>query len=404
MNLESQIRPELWAAISHSYESENYTHAIKDAMSFVTDILRDKTGLDGDGKELVGKALGFSAGKPPKLQINKLQTETERNIQIGLQEVLRGMYSLIRNPRNHERLSDTRNSADAIILFVDYLLTFLGELQQSFTIQGFLAFVTDRYFVPDKEYVDELVQKIPVRKRVDTLVAIYREKTWEFSDNLRLTISAILDKLAEPEISEFLAVVSDELLYTDKDTDVSLILKLLPSHLWPRLEKMPRLRVEGMLTESISSAWYFPDKRKTNHPVATWAPNVTKYFLRKKKLGAVLMKKLRSEDFDHHNFVGQFMMSTLEDIFTEEKEIEACVDAISTSLERGNEFLKNKLCSFMTRQSSSLWRDAFVERLLPLTDPDNPEIFLEDGRPFLGKFVAQDNPAGEMIEEDDIPF
>lgn len=404
MNLESQIQPELWVAISHAYESENYTHAIKDAMSFVTDILRDKTGLDGDGKELVGKALGFSPGKPPKLQINKLQTETERNIQIGLQEVLRGMYSLIRNPRNHERLSDTRNSADAIILFVDYLLTFLGELQQSFTIQSFLSFITDRYFVQDKEYVDELVQKIPVRKRIDTLVAIYREKTWEFSDNRQLTIDAILGKLTEPEMSEFLTVVSDELLYIDKATDVSLILKLLPSHLWPRLEKMPRLRVEGMLIESIRGAWYFPDKRETNNTAATWAKKIAKYFLRKNNLGSVLIKKLRSEDFDHHNFVAQFMLDTLEDIFTEEKEIKVCVDAISASLERGNKFLKDKLCSFMAHHSSSIiWRDAFVERLLSLTDPDNPEILLEDGRPFLGKFLPQDNPVKEVIE-DDIPF
>jgi len=182
MNLETQIKPELWAAIANSYQSGNYTHAIRDAMSVITEILRDKSGLDGDGRSLVGKALGFSKGKPPRIKVNKFQTETERSIQVGLQEVLKGMYALVRNPRSHERLDDTKKNADAIILFIDYLAEFLGESQQSFTTQGFLQRVDDPYFVLDTEYVEELVEKIPVRKRADTLITLYREKNWATAD------------------------------------------------------------------------------------------------------------------------------------------------------------------------------------------------------------------------------
>jgi len=53
VNLETHIKPELWTAIVSSYESENYTHAIKDAMSFVTEVLRDKSGLDGNSDAFV---------------------------------------------------------------------------------------------------------------------------------------------------------------------------------------------------------------------------------------------------------------------------------------------------------------------------------------------------------------
>lgn len=95
-------------------------------MSFLTDVLRDKSGLDSDGRELVGAALGAGKGKLPRVQVNKLQTETERNIQMGLQELLKGMYSLVRNPRSHERVEDTKKTADTVILFLDYLLEFLG--------------------------------------------------------------------------------------------------------------------------------------------------------------------------------------------------------------------------------------------------------------------------------------
>ena len=82
MDLETHLKPELWAAIAHSYETGNYTHVIRDAMAVVTEVLRDKSGLDGDGDKLVGAALGFSQGKPPRIKINKLQTQTEQDMEI----------------------------------------------------------------------------------------------------------------------------------------------------------------------------------------------------------------------------------------------------------------------------------------------------------------------------------
>lgn len=82
MNLKTHIHPQLWLAISNTYEAENYSHSILDAIHYLSDMLREKSGQDGDGQSLVGKALG---GKSPILRINKLQTESERNVQKGLQ-------------------------------------------------------------------------------------------------------------------------------------------------------------------------------------------------------------------------------------------------------------------------------------------------------------------------------
>jgi uncharacterized protein (TIGR02391 family) len=112
MNLETQIKPELWTAIENSYTSGNYTHAIRDAMSVVTEVLQDKSGLDDDGDKLVGQALGFSENEQPRIKVNKLQTQTEQDVQRGLMFVLKGMYALIRNPRSHERLDDNRHTAN----------------------------------------------------------------------------------------------------------------------------------------------------------------------------------------------------------------------------------------------------------------------------------------------------
>ena len=99
MNLQTHISSDLWLAISNTYEAENYNHAVLDAMHYLSSFLREKTGVDGDGASLVGQALG---GDSPRLRINKLQTETERSVQRGIEQILRGLYLGIRNPRSHE--------------------------------------------------------------------------------------------------------------------------------------------------------------------------------------------------------------------------------------------------------------------------------------------------------------
>ena len=95
MNLQPLIQQGLWGAVSSTYGAENFSHAILDAIHYLTDVLRDKSGLDSDGVRLVGDALGGSA---PKVRVNRLQTQTERDVQDGLQQMLRGLYLGIRTP------------------------------------------------------------------------------------------------------------------------------------------------------------------------------------------------------------------------------------------------------------------------------------------------------------------
>jgi uncharacterized protein (TIGR02391 family) len=105
LDLRAHVSTQLWAAVSASYEAGNYRHAIFDAMNVVTAILREKTGLDGDGVPLVGQALG---GDTPRIRLNSLQTDSEQNVQRGVEQILRGMYTAIRNPRGHGLQDDSR--------------------------------------------------------------------------------------------------------------------------------------------------------------------------------------------------------------------------------------------------------------------------------------------------------
>jgi uncharacterized protein (TIGR02391 family) len=281
VDIQVQVKPELWTAVTNSYQAGNYTNAIRDAMLLLTESLRDKSGLDGDGDPLAGKALGFSEGKPPLIRINKFQTETEQNEQRGFMFAVKGLYALVRNSRSHERLSDTQQTADRIILFIDYLLDFLGASQQSFTVDGFVNCVTEAYFVKDAEYVQELVNTIPVRKPSDTLIQVYRAKTWQRADNVNLALSAILSKMQSNGLPDFLAVVSDELMRTQKPSEVTLIIRVLPQELWCQLSKTARLRAENMLQEDFDSAWYIPEDDKTYEAAPTWLSNITPCLYRK---------------------------------------------------------------------------------------------------------------------------
>lgn len=403
MNLETQITPELWTAIASSYESENYSHAIKDAMSMITEMLRDKSGLDGDGVKLVGQALGFGKGKQPKIKINKLETHTEQDVQRGLMFLLQGMYALVRNPRTHERLQDSRKMADTIILFIDYLLGFLGRSQLSFTIQDFLSMVIDPHFVPNQEYVRGLVDRIPTRKRGDTLIRLYRQLNWKQSDNFELIIKELLPCLTDSEVDDFLSVVSEDLLRAEKVGSATLVIKVLPGELWPSIQRMSRLRVEKMLLDELETAWYIPESEHTNNAASTWINRIAKHFLQKPELGNTIIKKLRMDDFDHHNFVGKYFMlfGTLPVLFEEKRQMRRCVNAIADSVKSGNEFMKDCVVNYISWSIPQEWIQEFVESLKDLTDPGNPEAYTPDGTPFLGKFVPQPNPASQS---DNIPF
>ncbi|MEM5771005.1 MAG: TIGR02391 family protein, partial [Bacillota bacterium] len=121
----NSIRADLWAAIESHYEKKDFTESIRDAMFFISEIVRDNSGLeDKDGVKLIEAAF---LGKNPSLLINNNQTDTERNIQEGIGYALKGLIMSIRNPISHERVTYSEDSADAILLYTNYLLKIIDK-------------------------------------------------------------------------------------------------------------------------------------------------------------------------------------------------------------------------------------------------------------------------------------
>ena len=169
MVLKDEIDIDLWEVIQKNYESDNFTGAILDAIFKLTDTIRNKTGLEGDGASLIGQAFG---GENPQIKLNKLQTDSEKDVQKGIQEILRGIYSGIRNPRSHDSMTDDRESAEAIIIFIGYLLKLIDQSKLRFNEEDFLKRVFDPYYVQTKEYSELLVREIPKRQRANIAIEI----------------------------------------------------------------------------------------------------------------------------------------------------------------------------------------------------------------------------------------
>jgi len=79
----------------------NYFHAVLEAAKSVSAKIRERTGLTGDGVELVNDAFRLKDGMPP-LAFNSLQTQSERSAHSGYANFARGVVGAFRNPPAHE--------------------------------------------------------------------------------------------------------------------------------------------------------------------------------------------------------------------------------------------------------------------------------------------------------------
>jgi uncharacterized protein (TIGR02391 family) len=98
--------------------ADNYFHAVLEASKGLFERLRDRTGLDADGVDLVDQALGIPKfGGTPRVAFNSVRTESERSEQRGLVNLFKGVAGTFRNPTAHApRISWSMSEQDALDL------------------------------------------------------------------------------------------------------------------------------------------------------------------------------------------------------------------------------------------------------------------------------------------------
>lgn len=377
MNLETSLDERLWRAVQSAYNDRNFTGAILDAIYYLGDLIREKTGLEADGTALAGQAFG---GKTPLLKINKLQTDSERNIQSGVEQLLRGLYQAIRNPRSHEKHADKQSDADAIILFVNYLVGVIDQSKSPFTKSEFLARVFDQSFVEKDRYAQILVEEIPPKHRIEVMLDVLRDKETGEGRKLRYFVVALLEKLTEDERAEVYGVVSDELKATENDTTVRLILQIFPDDLLNRLDEAARLRTENKLIGSIAEGRYDSRTRKcTAGALGTWAVGRCGYFLLKEELKATLIRKLRSENTHENEYVFQFLWHEFPTIETPPSDY--LMHVIKGKLKAGNRRFFDQLSVF-DMVGNGEWIQPLREAMAAFKEREPTSPMADDDLPF----------------------
>lgn len=100
------LYPRLKKVVRQYYENEQYGEAAQQGCLEYLQFLRDISGEKTDGRELVNPIFNFDKEKKklPKLQITKLSSETDKNIQEGHGHFSRGIVTGFRNPIQHAPL------------------------------------------------------------------------------------------------------------------------------------------------------------------------------------------------------------------------------------------------------------------------------------------------------------
>ena len=308
MNLETRIDERLWQAIRENYENSRYTSAILDSVYFLNDVIRDKTGLESDGVALIGQAFG---GKQPKLKVNNLQTESDWNVQEGIEQILRGIIKAVRNPRSHEKYNDKVTDADSIITFINWLMGIIDQSKTQFSESSFLKLVFDPAFVENDRYGALLAEQVPARKRLDVMIKIYRQKQGDFG-KIKYFVHAMFQRMQNDEIGELYKVISEELRATDDDQPIYTLMQAFPMEYWFRLDQIPRMRAENMIVKSITDGMYDVSQSKClKGTLGAWVHGRATHFLLKQEMADACIAKLRSSNPYEQDYVLHYLFTDI---------------------------------------------------------------------------------------------
>jgi len=307
MNIETRIDNRLWMAIKSNFESRQFSGVILDSTYFLNDLIREKSGLESDGVSLVGNAFG---GVEPLLKVNKMQTESEKNEQKGLEQILRGIITAIRNPRSHQKYNDSQSDAEAVIIFIDYLINVIDRSKSPFSKTEFLSRVFDENFVENNRYAELLAEEIPLGKVFEILVDVYNQKDTGNGQKLGYFVKMVLKRLNSNEYEQFYHIVSEELKRCQEIKTVRTILQILPKGDWNKIQEVSRLRTENILLNDTKDGKYNDERQSCDDgSLGTWSAEFLEYFTTKQDFMDTLINKLGSDNRDQQDYVFRFFSS-----------------------------------------------------------------------------------------------
>lgn len=309
MNIETLLPSDLWQAVRENFEKRDFTAAILDCCYFVSELIRQKSGIDGDGAALIGQALG---GGNPKIKIAKDQSENEQNIQKGIESILRGFYQAIRNPRSHKKISDSADDAISIILFCGYIVRQIDKAKTPTSKEAFVQRILDPDFVHGNRYAELLVHEIPPGLRIEVLLDLLKQvETWN-PKSVRFFIEQIIPVMRHEDKAAIVDFLSEEFKLIDNEIAIRNFVYCFPIEIWNEVSEIGRLRLENKVIRSFSGGRF--DKKSRNcsaGSMATWARAIIPHFHLKREFLSALCSKLNSKITQERDYALHFFVDTL---------------------------------------------------------------------------------------------
>lgn len=252
---------ELHSKYAKDYDAGNFTSAIKTAILFLTECIRDRTDLDLDGDALITQAL---SPKSPLIRLNGLRTTSEIDEQTGHMMILQGLYKGIRNPRNHNLKPDDRFTCDSILILVNYYVQIIKKAKTFFDFDEIMGVVNDRHFDRSTEYSEEIAKTIPKNKIFDTLISLIGNTHNRNYQNISYIICSSMELLEDEELNKFYDHCSALLQKTvDHSLIKALVFALNPT--WDKIKKASRIRIEGILIEALKNVCFDANQDTDDH-------------------------------------------------------------------------------------------------------------------------------------------
>lgn len=315
----------LIAAVGSRLQNGEYTDAILAGTKYLTDVLRQKGNVEGDGAQLVGQVLG---GNAPSFPLNKLQSVSEKDEQKGIEQLLRGYYIGIRNPRTHEITEDTEDFCIRALVIIDTALQYLNREVEEFDVTAFVDRIYDPHFVPSEEYAQTLVSQVPANKILDVFLLAFERRSEGKTKDIKYAFEALYQVMPEDQLMRAVEKIGDALRLETETASVATLFRLLKPIAWSSLQADVRIRIENMIIEGCKTGTYDVYSGIIKGSIGTWGNTFGRYFQRKDDLARTIISRLGS-DWYTQNYVGQYFMYSLPAIVTDEDLIEEATDMLA---------------------------------------------------------------------------
>lgn len=360
-------------AVGDRLSNGAYTDAVLAGIRCLSDTLRRVGGAEGDGAQLVGQVLG---GTAPLFALSKLQTIAEKDEQKGIEQLIRGIYQGIRNPRSHEEISDSEQYAIKVLILIDLCLGYLARTTEEFDVQAFVDRIYDVHFVESSEYAQALIAEVPRSWIIPVFTNAFRNRAHGDLRKVKYAFGALYQLMTPEQMSEAASIVGEDLRIAVEPSEFADIFRLFKQECWPLLPEDARMRAENVIIEACQSGTHDVRSSYTKDGLGSWGARFGRYFTRREELAQILISKLKGNWYSQ-NYVGKYFMYVLPAIIPPSL-IEEAAEALAYAT-IGNEALvvRNQLLA-VVKNYPKPWVDSIrvsvQERMA--SDPDYTERIL----------------------------